>query len=322
MTFIQNNSILEIDKIVMISEGIQLESEKKEVLFNEYIEQGINNALILVRQRFEDTVVEKDKLPFHNTVHTKDMWQRAVRIASTINQADPEFFPQRSAKIAELAAIYHDTVQRWVESPVKEGNFEKIMRRRLSGDNEKASAEEFVEFMEQANRNSGIEIFTDTDKAAGKEGIMVTVPGFDLERGTVIQPSLTAESGVIARIVALADLGAAGMDGPGKFLPEGDALFREENLDILNALKKPEDISDEEKDYYRMRMLGWMKLQYKFVSGRKALLEKELMGLPKDTKAAVRKLFDKFDASIEAAEEIANQREKMTFEELAAATGY
>lgn len=297
-------------------------SESREVFFNTYIERGIENALSLIRERFEETSKEKDRLPFHNTAHTKDMKERAKRLASVIHEADLTFFPERNIKIAEFAGSYHDTVQKWVENRVKEDDFEKVMRRRLSGDNEKASAKEAVDFMQKVNEESGMEIFLDDEKFSVHEAIMATVPGFDPEKGTVIQPSLTPESGVITKVVALADLGAAGMDGPRKFLPEGDALFREENLDILDALKHPEAINDEEKEYYRNRMLGWTKFQPKFAGGRQALLEKELEGISEPAKKAVRKLFDKFDASIKTAEERAKRRIKMTFEELAADMGY
>lgn len=54
-------------------------SENREALFNTYIERGIENAFSLIRERFEETPKEKDRLPFHNTVHTKDMKERAKR---------------------------------------------------------------------------------------------------------------------------------------------------------------------------------------------------------------------------------------------------
>lgn len=295
--------------------------EEKEVLFQQSIERGVEYALFLVRDRFEDTKNEKNKLPFHNSAHTKDVKERAVRIASAMHRADPTFFSERYIGIATIAAVFHDTMQNWVENPVSENGYEKIMRKRLSGDNERASAEEAVQYMNEANEERG-EIFTGEDKRAVYEAIMATVPGFDPEKRTVIQPSLTAESGIVARIVALADLGTAGMDGPEKFLPEGNALFREENLDILDALKSMEKIDTSAKERYKKRMFRWTAFQAEFAAGRKALLEKELAGIPEAIKEAVRELFSAFDASIKASDVQTKRREKMPFEKLIADMGY
>jgi len=150
------------------------------------------------------------------------------------------------------------------------------MRKRFTVDNEKASADVAIEFMNQINQEVGTQVFSKDDKNTIREAIDATIPGFDPEKGTVVQPNMNEQSSLVARAVGLADLGTAGMDGPKAFLPEGDALFREENLDILEALKNPKNISGDQKEYYRKRMLGWSKFQPKFANGRKDLLEKEL----------------------------------------------
>jgi hypothetical protein len=81
-------------------------------------------------------------------------------------------------------------------------------------------------------------------------------------------------------------------------------------------------LSDAQKEYFRKRMLGWSKFQPKFAAGRKARLETELEGLPETAAAEVRKLFDKFDATVEAASAVAARRENMTFEQMLADMGY
>lgn len=129
---------------------------------------------------------------------------------------------------------------------------------------------------------------------------------------------LTADSPqLVERAIALADIGTAGIDGPSKYLPEGDAIFREEQLDVVERLKDPVQREDMKK-----RMLEWSKIQIDFAQGRKARLDSELKGLSEEMANNVRKLFSRFDDSIEAAQLQYSVREKMTPEELAKSFGY
>ena len=122
---------------------------------------------------------------------------------------------------------------------------------------------------------------------------------------------------LVERSLALADLGTAGIDGPDKFLPEGSAVFREENLDVPKLLNDPE-----QRAFLMKRMLAWSQMQVAFAKARKELLDRELTGLPAVMADAVRKLFNKLDASIEAAQQQLEKRGEMTFEELAHDFGY
>ncbi len=149
------------------------------------------------------------------------------------------------------------------------------------------------------------------------ESIDATVPGFDSETNTIIQPNLDEESAIIARALALADLGTAGMDGPENFLVEGDALFREENMDVTDAIRNSKDLSDEDKNQMRRRMLNWTVFQSSFTQGRQVLLGKELEGLPPKAQEGVGALFDKFDQTMTACKERMEGRKDMSFEELA-----
>ncbi len=297
--------------------------EKKEGLnFEQAVERGVEAALSSVRERFELAKNEQDRLAFHNTRHTGEVVRRTAAILEAAG-ADA-----RTIGVGRLAAAFHDTVQRWEENRVPwEGNrpgdeHTKVLRKRFIAENERASAGELLQYMDAANRDAGAELFSETDRVAIGSAIDATIPGFDPEKKTVIQPNLKKESPLIARAVALADLGTAGMDGPEVFCSEGDALFREENLDIMDALKNPAAIGAGEKEYFRKRMIGWSKFQPLFANGRKELLERELEGIPEAGRERVRVIFSKFDETIEAAQERARARESMTFEELARDMGY
>lgn len=91
-----------------------------------------------------------------------------------------------------------------------------------------------------------------------------------------MQPNLNPDSGLVAQAVALADLGAAGMDGPQRLIRETYELFLEDNLDFARALSNVNNISLSEQSNYRQRLLEWIQVQIDFVNGRKARLAVEL----------------------------------------------
>lgn len=292
--------------------------------YNMAIDGQIAETFEGLQRDFEQAPNKLDRLPFHNRAHSEAVMKRARKILEAIQGSDPGAISNRNIKLAELIAANHDTVQDWQEAVVNG----QTKRQRFIERNEIASFEKLIGKLRQANAKSGQEIFTAEDFQLAKEAILATVPGFDMKVGTVVQPKLSAESSVVARAVALADLGTAGMEGPGIFLSEGDALFREENLDILDAVDHPGEISDQLKKVYVERMLAWTKFQPKFAAGRKLKLEEELQGLPPDAQTAVRGLFSHFDDSIAAATDLAQNREQriksgdLNFETLAEEMGF
>ncbi len=305
-----------------------LSDHEKAEVFQNAIEEGINDALALIKERFEDSLEEKDRLEFHNRKHTEGVVRRATAILDTIREIDPSLVSDRAYNVGRFTAAYHDTTQKWEPqvipstTPGEEGLF-KIMRKRFGGQNEEESTQDAIDAMDKVNKGAGTEIFTDDDKTMVRAGHEATIPGFNPEIGTVVQTKLNKESSIITRATALGDLGTAGMDGPEEFLAEGDALFREENLDIADAMNNRDSLSPQYKEFCRKRMLGWSQFQEKFASGRKTLLDEELRPLPDHVREQVKeKHFNKFDASIAAAVERAQKRAGMSFEEIAEDMGY
>lgn len=289
--------------------------EKEPTLLDKYTKQGVEEALTIIKERFENRKDEVENMDFHDSRHTQRVVKRVERVLLAMKEGGAPV-TEKDIALGSLSAAFHDIVQEWEENRVQDGNFEKVMRKRFTKDNEVASANAALEFMERANQKAGKKVFEEQDMSAVKEAIEVTIPGFDPDKKTVIQPNLNEKSSFIARALALADIGAAGMEGYSEFGQEGDALFREENLDILNALRDPNKLTPEQKEYFKGRMLAWSKFQSAFASGRKTLLEKELSGLAPSVQDQIKDLFDKFDESIEGADAVAARREKMSFEEL------
>ncbi len=305
-----------------LMENFEPKTEVRETKFNEATEIGISRAFDKVTTRFENSPDEKNNLPYHNRLHSEDVVRRTALILSKIREKLPSIVAERDIGIGKLIAANHDTVQNWQENIVEEGQFTKITRKRFVGTNEKASYEEAQLFMEEINREAGEEIFTDSDKRAVQEGIDGTVPNWDQKEKTVTQLNVTDKVGLTAVAVALSDLGTAGMDGQEGFLSETDRLFREENLDVLDAVKDLSMITDEQKEYFRGRMLSWVQAQIAFIIGRKNLLDSEMKWIPEEARESVKALFDKFDESIEAGKKSFETRSTMSFEEIAKAYGY
>ena len=297
-----------------------MESRSKREVFSleQIAEQGIGEGLEVVKRNFENRDNPAENLDFHNFQHTTSVVYKTEKILLAMRRGGAEVAAEHIAE-GKIAGAFYDTVQNWKAEQSGGG---AVMRKRAIGGNERASAELDRNFMEKVNREAATVVFDEESVARVEEAIMSTVPGFDRQKKTVIQPNLKETSSFVARALALADLGTAGMEGYLKFGPEGDALFREENLDIAEALRDPEEITPEQKEYFRGRMIAWSKFQPLFAEGRKALFESELEGLPEGAKEELRKLFDKFDDAVTGAKAKAAQREKMTFDELALDMGY
>lgn len=252
----------------------------------------------LIFDRFE---VEKPpkRLFYHVRAHTNGVRDRAAAIGARMGLSERELL------LADIAASFHDTVQDWM-TVSKDG---KILRQRYAGQNEVASAKEAVDYMGMLGTP-----FSPKEKGLVAAAILATIPDWSVEHGTVVQPFLTPESHKVVRAVALADLGEAGMD-PVAFAKGGATIFAEDNIDVVHGLSEartPSSLTEETRDAYRSRFLGWLGTQPGFARGRKALLESELEGLG-DSAPSVAELFGSFDQSIAAAEAALEEAKAMDF---------
>lgn len=292
-------------------------SGKKQVHSLEfYVKRGVEESLAKIKVFAEDIQPERNQLHFHRTKHTKDEYRRTELILSAVRKIEPDLVTKHLIQIGLLAAGRHDDVQEWVEEKIPEGKHIKLFRRRLFGHNERASIGEAVAFMNMVNKEAGVEIFSWNDKVLVTEAINVTIPSFDPKMHTVVQPNLSEKTSIVARAVALADLGAAGLDGHKSFLYDGDAIFREENMDVFDASRSRVAVSRQDKEYFRDRMIKWSGSQPKFAEGRRNMLRLELEGLSPRVKACIWSLFNKFSESIRMSKIVAAKRSKMTFENL------
>ena len=296
--------------------GLDAAREPEEA-FERSVSAGVRTALTLIRTRFEASEDPLDRLEYHNAHHTQQVIERARRIAGAIRSADPAAISRRDFGLSTIAASFHDTVQKYRIVTEQESAYEKRVRVRSAGSNEEGSAQNAKEYMAQHR-----EAFREGDVKIVREAILATFTEFDEERKTVVRRNLTEHSGIVARVLALADLGAAGMETGHTFLLESDALFREDNIDIREAMEHVDTIELDRKAFFRQRMLAWSDRQVAFVESRKEALESELEGLSELAKAAVRLLFTEFKSNIDGARAKTVERTSMTFEDLARDMGY
>ncbi len=296
-----------------------------EFRFDAAVDVEVETALTAVEEKFEKSSGQEYNMPFHNRRHSQLVVDRVKSILEAIRSADPELVTHRDIKLGRLIAANHDTIQNWKKT--EDGQTGKMMRTRFAGLNEEASFAELKVRMEEANKKSG-SVFSAADFEVVQEAIMATVPSWDAQVGTVVQPGiLEKDPSVITLSLALADIGSAGMNTE-DFLIDGDALFREENLDILADMNNSDQISSDKKEANIKRMLNWSKSQTGFARGRQQKFEEEIKSLPEEAKEKVRELFSHFDESIETVSRVAAEREQkiasgeLNFESLAKEMGY
>lgn len=296
--------------------------------FEGAVERGITVALSSIAERYENHQNPRENRPFHNVEHTEGVIRRTTLILETIQKVDPSLVSDRDIELGRIASAFHDTVQDWEENKVPDGEFTKIIRKRHTGANETNSANEAQVFMTSANQTE--KIFSDVsadgsdDFSLVRNAIETTAPGWDQKNKTMMQPKLEKSTSLISVALALSDLGVGGMEGGEQSAQEAKKLFREENLDILDAMhgKDPSQIPEDKKKYFRQRMVNWMRAEPAIVVGRKDRLEQEMQAIPAPARKAVTKLFSSFDESIAARERAAEAAQKMDFDTLVKDMGY
>ncbi len=267
-------------------------------------------ALQTIRERFDEAPDIRNRLPYHNTDHTEGVIRRTETILRALRDVSPERVSERDIQIGRLAGGFHDTV-----------HIRSVPGQNV-GVSERASAEEAIAFMREQNTQLGYDVFSADDEQRVNEAIDGTVPAFETKLGTTTQPNVREVSSIITRALALADLGIAGMEGPENYNQTSDALFREGNLDILDALNSGQPIPDNIQEQFRQRMVAWMTRSAGFAVGRKAMFDTELAVFTPAEQEVLHDLFRHFDETIASIDVVLQRRQSMTFQELAQDMGY
>ncbi len=316
----------------------QQEAENKNRSYSRAADMLVEEARASVARRYG---VGEEKREYHGPEHTGGVVGRSEIMLQALEAAGVHLSPKHKA-LAKIAASFHDIFQFY---GVDDAGGKEVMQRRAPK-NETYSAEAACRAMRALDEESGGALFTEEDYTLVTDAIMATVPKWNPELKTTYQPNLKPDSPLIVRILAIADLGTSGFNSK-EFLKEGDALFREEQLDLADAFESLARIqrsqaqgvrlSEEDeaaltdfaqkKESYRERMLAWSASQPTFAEGRKLLFNQEIDNatLGPEAKDVLKSLFsdEEFNRSIALSRAVASRRGQMqTCEDVARDMGY
>lgn len=305
----------------------RLQGKEKKNELESIVPQAVEQALELVRE-----LAEAKRLEFHDVEHTRRVVSRYITIIQVFQKYGVEV-SKRDVLLGIIGAAFHDVVQEYDVSEKEEVHRDQTFTRKTrvrraggeSGGNEYESAQMAIQFLRE-NCRDFTESGEENDASKILEQILVTVPEFRPSEG-VVQVNLNEKSSVIARALAMADLGTSGME-PADFVADSDKLFRENNIDIKEAIYKINTgykISDIEQEYYKARMIKWCEDQKKFPMERREKVDKELNSIKsirKNKNKFLQEVFHGFAESIKNISQSYGIRKEMSFFELAKDMGY
>jgi hypothetical protein len=253
----------------------------------------------LVLADFDREIVTK-QLRYHNREHINGVQQRASRIFEAVRPywAAPTEDLDRLHLLLNLCAIAHDMIQIFV--PQTESH---TPRRRESGVSEMLTLQQLLAYIQTAHQYIQSEnqssdqfddqsdnhqfLFTDEDIRIIEQSILATICAYDPDEQAIYQPNLYQEQPIslIARIIALADIGTFSMEGIEAYNREGSLLFLEDNPDILPLIQTHKiytlNVEDPElHENFRQRLLRRTRFQVSFARSRLSRLPQELIDLP------------------------------------------
>lgn len=247
-----------------------------------------------VMQRFAAETVNKG-LYYHNETHIRNVQRRSQLIFDAIAPAlveEAQPYPidlSRMRLLLDLCAIAHDMVQFF--EPCMQDH---MTRQRKAGVSEIATIDQLMQYIHQLNGAIDRQFpdraakFNSRDIAALREAITATICAYDPQEQAIYQPLLYDPDqypSIITRILALADLGALGIDGIAVFNQEGSLLFLEENPDVIPLLQtgtihRLQSNDPALSENIRQRLLKRCRFQVRFAQSRLARFEPELSGFP------------------------------------------
>ncbi|MDJ0681200.1 MAG: hypothetical protein QNJ18_15180 [Xenococcaceae cyanobacterium MO_167.B52] len=266
---------------------------------------------------------QKKQLYYHTVSHALAVKRRANIIFNTIHsQLEPQLNPlllQRTQGLINIAAIAHDMVQEFVDNPDNTSP-----RKRERGVSEKATIIKLTQYIQnlnqklaQTNYSPAIGI-SDRELTILKEAIEATICHSGLFEYSLYQLDLyhKQDLSLVAKILALADLGTLGMDGIEAYIQEGILIFLEDNLDITNFLNTfnhqeiPENI--------KSRILQATCFMVNFAKERNARFEREIDTFNPQIKTILREeLFKNLNrGNIESINDLVPTRQNISLQEL------
>jgi hypothetical protein len=276
-------------------------------------------------QKF-DQEIEQKQLFYHTREHVENVQRRTHKIFQVIYpdemlNADVHLF--RTSLLLDLCAVAHDMIQ--VFLPQSQAH---ATRQREAGISERATIGELLAYISELNQclqsdgSYRSAIITDSEIEVIRAAIAATICAYDPIEQAIYQPDLDRSIPIVARILALADIGALGMEGIQAYLQEGSLLFLEENLDLIPLLREGslDRLHMDNPAVYenlRQRLLKRCRFQVSFAKSRLKRFRQEILGLPEEAIAALTDMFGYLTpATIETIEALTPTDEETSLQEM------
>lgn len=237
----------------------------------------INQVKAFSLQEF-DRQIQSHQLYYHTRDHIAQVQRRSQLIFEAIRTDLTPDEVNQVDRLLDLCVVAHDMVQIFQAQPQPHAT-----RMRSSGVSETATIDQLLDYIDSVCAGS----FTESDRAIIRSAITATICAYDPEQQAIYQPSLDdPDLAIVARILALADLGALGIDGIEMFNREGSLLFLEENLDVVPLLltgkiEQLESTDPTLAENIRQRLLKRSRFQVNFAKSRLLRFDHEISGFPR-----------------------------------------
>jgi hypothetical protein len=247
-------------------------------------------------EEFDREIAQK-QLYYHTREHINNVQRRANIIFQAIrpdweislkDNATPDYMA-RMQLLLDICATAHDMLQIFLPETQPHQS-----RRREMGISETATIKKLFEYInilnqqqDEQNLNS-LAQFTEADLVIIRDAIEATICLYEPSEQAIYQPALYDSSkplSPIARIIALADIGALGMEGVAAYEREGSLLFLEENPDVIPILLNHKTLASDHPELYeniRQRLLRRARFQISFAKSRLTRYAREIEHLPAD----------------------------------------
>lgn len=237
----------------------------------------INKVKASSLQEF-DRQIRAHQLYYHTRDHIAQVQRRSQLIYAAIqSDLDADAIDQIE-RLLDLCVIAHDMVQVFEAQPQPH-----IARSRSIGVSETSTLERLLNYLDLHCSA----LLTEGDRVVIQSAINATICIYDVKEQSIYQPALAQpDLPIVARILALADLGALGIDGIAMYNREGSLLFLEENLDVVpllqsGAINHLETSNSSLAENIRQRLLKRCRFQVNLAKSRLARFEQEIEAFPK-----------------------------------------
>lgn len=247
--------------------------------------ESIAQIKIFALQEF-DREIAHNSLYYHTRDHVSNVMRRTNQIFQAVSPdwkvGSDEL--SRMELLLDLCAVAHDMVQIFVPH-----SGDHTSRQRMPGVSEMATIERLLEYINLLNQQ--LEYAPDSpgrltheDITIIRDAIAATICAYDPTEQAIYQPALYDQNkslSPVARILALADIGALGIDGVKVYNQEGSLLVLEENPDLIPLLLNGTIYtldSDNSELYHNIhkRLLRRCRFQVNFAKSRLARFEREV----------------------------------------------